>query len=233
MEVDEEAVNEFIEISGRDRRTALYFLHRRNGNINNAIDEYFNNPDLPIPDDFMRETTSSDSYSDNNSSSSSNRFHFSSDESQSRSNHRSTNNSNSESDNSDNNDNNDLDSQKESNESINSTDLQPIVQIQVDEINSTALIPTNSINFNEKEKDEEAISNIEPFPKQKSKGASGKIFVYSNGVLIFDKFYEKSGNEEYDRIMKCLSSGFLPSDLVSNYLVDIEISNLKSQVYSK
>lgn len=225
MEENEQAIAEFMETTSQDRRTALYYLQRRHGDVNNAVDDYFNNFGASIPDDFMPESTSSNrsgsrimsspSISSSSTSSSSDSDFENEEDSHSHIQPSPM-----------------VDADSVANievcQDANETELQ---QISVIEVDSAALLSKESISITEK--DDDIDSSVMPFPKQKSKGKSDKIFLYSNGILFQEKFYDKSSTDDYNKIMKCLSCGYFPPDLAPGNLVDIEIINLHAQNYSK
>lgn len=226
----DDLIEEFVSVSGTDRRTARFFLERQRNDVNNALEDYFSHPDFTIPADYMREQTSnndnehrvisdtSDS-SDYDYTASENSNDSSNQNDRDRNNPPAPTNSN----------NNDVETNTQQ---TNTIDMPVQVSIPTIEIDSSAIISTEASNAIEKE--ENYFNNdISPFPKQKSKGKSAKIYIYSNGILLFEKFYNKSSSNQYAQIMKSLQCGFLPSDLSPKNYVDIEICDLRSQEYSK
>lgn len=58
--MSEEDIQEFMNITLQDRRTAMYCLQRHNGNLNLAISYWFDNSyRIQIPSDFMNENSQS------------------------------------------------------------------------------------------------------------------------------------------------------------------------------
>lgn len=58
--MSEEDIQEFMNITLQDRRTAMYCLQRHNGNLNLAISYYFDNSyRIVVPPDFMNENSQS------------------------------------------------------------------------------------------------------------------------------------------------------------------------------
>lgn len=64
----DELIEQFIEIAPVTRRVAAFYLVRQNGNLNNAISDFFENGDsIYIPDDFMLPEIDNSDSSDSNS----------------------------------------------------------------------------------------------------------------------------------------------------------------------
>lgn len=221
----EEAITEFTSVSGTDRRTARFFLERQRGDVNNALEDYFSHPDLTIPADYMREPTSN-----NDENRNSDEYSYSGSE-------------NSESHSSDNSSgqrrlsfssgselNNEEKETSQQQENAIDTPIQAASSII--EVDSSANISSEITSISEKEENY-FINDNSSFPRQKSKGKSAKVYIYSNGILLLDNFYDKSSSDEYPQILKSLQCGFLPSNLTPNDIVDIEICDLRQKNYVK
>ena len=202
--MDETLITTFRSIVNADRNTAVFFLTRNNGDMNNAVLDYFDNQDMEIP-----QITPSNDETD----------HHSDDTPE---NHSNIADQNPQSD--------DpvfvFDSDDQKSDFYEEEITEPLLEYTL--IDSICLIDSKFKNASDKTSNK----SLHRFPRRKSKSKTQTVTLYSNGILIDKTFYPKTETNTYTLLENDLQIGRIPANFFSHHVSDVSILDLSSEIYS-
>lgn len=202
--MDETLITTFRSIVNADRNTAVFFLTRNNGDMNNAVLDYFDNQNLEIPqinqsnDETDHHSDDSPGHhsdiSDQNPQSDDSVFVFG------------------------------FDDQKS--DFYEEETTEPL--LENNQIDSICLIDSKFKSASDKTSNK----SLHRFPKRKSVSKTQTVTLYSNGILIDKTLYPKTEINTYQLLENNLQIGRIPPNFFSHHVSDVSILDLSSEVYS-